>query len=317
MTYGKDWKNRCISTNFLTQNIVFSLTLSFSQEVRQLKISFNFFSFQVSRYDKVWYDGTPVGKNMLNDFMKNLCIKLNLTQLYTNHCVRATALTLLDTDGFEAHHIMAVSGHKNESMIKSSYSVKCPPQKKCQISDSLSKQLGKPVEPEVKKLKAATDPEPTHTATHALPSNDASLLQNFEDFVPIHNNAADFILDIPLDEFNTPMPEENALVPMENIPPVQNIPAPQETPAIVPVTTSIQNKQQNINFGYPMIPKNDFSGCNVTINYNFFGPKWTQDFCKALHKMPVWKKQTQLLFMFCDISQTKWIILKHFCDKNG
>ena len=99
-----------------------------SSKLNLLKIVNNL-SFQVSKYNKVWYDAAPVGKNVLNDCMKNLSAKLNLTQPYTNHCVRATALTLLDSDGFEARH-MAVSGHKNKSTIKSSYSVKCPPPEK-------------------------------------------------------------------------------------------------------------------------------------------------------------------------------------------
>lgn len=39
--------------------------------------------------------------------------------LYTNHSIRATAVTILDKSGFEARHIMAVSGHKNEASIRS------------------------------------------------------------------------------------------------------------------------------------------------------------------------------------------------------
>ncbi len=94
---------------------------------------------KVTKMDVTWYDGVTVGKNSLNDFMLNLSQKVHLSANFTNHCIRAIALTHLDTDGFEARHIMAVSGHKNESTIKSSYSVKCHDNKKRQISNSLSK----------------------------------------------------------------------------------------------------------------------------------------------------------------------------------
>ena len=41
-----------------------------------------------------------------------------LSTIYTNHSIRATTITILDRSGFEARHIMSVSGHRNESSIK-------------------------------------------------------------------------------------------------------------------------------------------------------------------------------------------------------
>ena len=38
---------------------------------------------------------------------------------YTNHSVKATTITILDRSGFEVRYIMSVSGHGNESSIKS------------------------------------------------------------------------------------------------------------------------------------------------------------------------------------------------------
>ncbi|XP_066925857.1 uncharacterized protein [Clytia hemisphaerica] len=38
---------------------------------------------------------------------------------YTNHCIRATSISMLDDVGMEARHIMTVSGHKSESSIRS------------------------------------------------------------------------------------------------------------------------------------------------------------------------------------------------------
>ena len=51
--------------------------------------------------------------------MKNLSNEAGLSQQYTNHPIRATAVTILDKSGFEAHHIMSVSGYCSESSIRS------------------------------------------------------------------------------------------------------------------------------------------------------------------------------------------------------
>lgn len=45
--------------------------------------------------------------------------ELKLSQKYTNQCIRATAVSLLDECNFEARHIMPVLGHKSESSIRS------------------------------------------------------------------------------------------------------------------------------------------------------------------------------------------------------
>lgn len=64
-----------------------------------------------------WYDNVPVGKNILYEKMKKLSVEAGLSRTYTNHCLRATSITLLD--GYEARHVMTVSGHKSESSIRS------------------------------------------------------------------------------------------------------------------------------------------------------------------------------------------------------
>jgi hypothetical protein len=67
----------------------------------------------------VWYDNMVVGERYLGDMMKNLSKQAGLSQQYTNHSIRATAVTILDKSGFEARHIMSVSGHRSESSIRS------------------------------------------------------------------------------------------------------------------------------------------------------------------------------------------------------
>ena len=67
--------------------------------------------------------------------MKRISEDLELSQTYTNHYIRTTAVSLLDECNFEARHIMRVSGHKSESSIRS-YSRRLSETKQKQISDS-------------------------------------------------------------------------------------------------------------------------------------------------------------------------------------
>ena len=60
-----------------------------------------------------------VGEHTLGEKMKNMSREAKLSKCYTNHSIRATAVTILDKSGFEARHIMAISGHKNEASIRS------------------------------------------------------------------------------------------------------------------------------------------------------------------------------------------------------
>lgn len=72
--------------------------------------------FSVS--DEIWFDRSPLGVNMLGSMMKEISLAANLSQIYTNHCVRATSVTLLDRAGVPVHRIMQISGHRNESSVK-------------------------------------------------------------------------------------------------------------------------------------------------------------------------------------------------------
>jgi len=65
--------------------------------------------------DSVWYCNSPLGKNTLGSVMKTISVDCKLSQEYTNHCIRSTAVSILDNNNFEARHIMRVSGHKSES----------------------------------------------------------------------------------------------------------------------------------------------------------------------------------------------------------
>ena len=88
--------------------------------------------------DGVWYEKRPLGKNKLGSMMCEISQIAKLSKKYTNHCIRATAITALDQAGFASRHIMSVSGHRSEASIKS-YSRKTPTDQKRKMSETLGK----------------------------------------------------------------------------------------------------------------------------------------------------------------------------------
>ena len=69
--------------------------------------------------DNEWYENKPIGKNMLGSFMANLSTQAKLSEVYTNHCIRATTITELNREGFKDRDIIAVSGHRSTTALKS------------------------------------------------------------------------------------------------------------------------------------------------------------------------------------------------------
>ena len=76
-------------------------------------------------------------KILWRDLMKSISREANLSQIYTNHSIRATAVTVLDHSNVEARHIMRVSGHKSESSIRS-YARRLSENKQREISTTLA-----------------------------------------------------------------------------------------------------------------------------------------------------------------------------------
>jgi len=73
--------------------------------------------------------------------MKDISSAAGLSRVYTNHSVRATAIALWSTAGLTNREIMAISGHRNESSLKSYHSMPSPNQlRKC--SDVLASAPG-------------------------------------------------------------------------------------------------------------------------------------------------------------------------------
>ncbi len=67
---------------------------------------------------KIWYTASPVGKDTLGGTLARLSGLLQLSQPYTNHSLRATTVHILDENDFPKRHIMAVTGHKAETSLR-------------------------------------------------------------------------------------------------------------------------------------------------------------------------------------------------------
>ena len=85
----------------------------------------------------VWYDNMVIDERYLGDMMKKMSKEADLSKIYSNHSIRATAVTILDKSGFEARHIISVSGHRSESSIRS-YSKTDDEATKKRISETLT-----------------------------------------------------------------------------------------------------------------------------------------------------------------------------------
>jgi hypothetical protein len=60
----------------------------------------------------IFETSSDCGQNTLGAKLKTLSQELELSKMYTNHCLRATTITLLDEHGFEARHsrLQGISG---------------------------------------------------------------------------------------------------------------------------------------------------------------------------------------------------------------
>ena len=65
--------------------------------------------------------------------MAVMSTKYNLSQRYTNHCLRVTSLQVLDDENVDSRHIIRVSGHKNPDSI-TNYARRLSASKKRKIS---------------------------------------------------------------------------------------------------------------------------------------------------------------------------------------
>ena len=98
--------------------------------------------------DTVWYENRPLGVNKLANLMKEISKEAKLSRIYTNHCVRSTAITLWSEEGLSNRQIMAISGHRNESSLRS-YHSRPSSSSLQQCSDVLSSALTAESQPQI------------------------------------------------------------------------------------------------------------------------------------------------------------------------
>ncbi len=87
-----------------------------------------------------WYCSVPVGIHTLGNKIKTISTKAGCSRVYTNHCLRATCITVLDHGaGFANRSIKAVSGDHSEQSLKH-YTTKSD-NRKMQLSVTLASQM--------------------------------------------------------------------------------------------------------------------------------------------------------------------------------
>ena len=67
---------------------------------------------------KPWFTGTPVGKNMLNSMLKQMCQKAGISQHFTNHSLRAFEATKLFQAGVSEKLIQQRTGHQSLEALR-------------------------------------------------------------------------------------------------------------------------------------------------------------------------------------------------------
>ena len=113
---------------------------------------------------EIWYTTKQLSKRTFCNFMPNISKAANLSTRYTAHCLRATAIEMLNDEGFQARHIMFMSNHRNEASLRS-YSRGCSNGQKKQMSSALSRLVGG------HKACATPPPPPSTSMEIALPSS--------------------------------------------------------------------------------------------------------------------------------------------------
>ena len=94
------------------------------------------FKFQAQN-DQVWFCNSPTGESNLGNMMKAMSRAASIIPHSTNHCVRATSVTVLSNHDVEARHIKVVTGHKSTTSIES-YNARASLQQKENISNILN-----------------------------------------------------------------------------------------------------------------------------------------------------------------------------------
>lgn len=69
--------------------------------------------------DMVWYSNMPVGESTLGNLLRVMSKRAGIEPPLTNHCIRATSVTVLSEAHVENRHIKSLTGHKSDTSIES------------------------------------------------------------------------------------------------------------------------------------------------------------------------------------------------------
>ena len=113
--------------------------------------------------------------------MTQISKSANLSEKYTNHCVRATCITVLSESGFEARQIVTVSGHRNEQSVQNYVRDTSTAQKRS-MSASLSSFTTNSLE---QNSATSTTNETENTADHnnELNDSDTELIDHYDSLI--------------------------------------------------------------------------------------------------------------------------------------
>ena len=70
-------------------------------------------------HDKIWFCSVPLGITTLDNMMKEMSKRAGIEPHLTNHCLRATSVTVLSDHNCETRHIKSITGHKSDQAVES------------------------------------------------------------------------------------------------------------------------------------------------------------------------------------------------------
>ena len=68
--------------------------------------------------DGLWFDKAPMGKTTIGSMLSSISKSAGTSIVYTNHSVRATAITAMYQAGIDRSHICRITKHKREESLK-------------------------------------------------------------------------------------------------------------------------------------------------------------------------------------------------------
>ena len=69
--------------------------------------------------EKIWYCNAPLGSTTLDNMMKQMSKRAGIKPHLTNHCLRATSVTVLSDHNCDTRHIKSITGHKSDQAVES------------------------------------------------------------------------------------------------------------------------------------------------------------------------------------------------------